>query len=235
MSNEQTAVEQFPDAVEIEVSEEQVAAYLAENPDFFIDKEELLADLTLPHESGDAVSLLERQVTILREQRHSTRSQLSNLLENAHNNDQLFEFTRSLILSLLHAESITQLSESVRDALLRQENIHTFELILIHDCYNADEDTRIDSDLCEKFADVFRLEHTHCGTPEPDQLKYLFESAADEIKSTAICPIQMNGNQLGLLAIGSRQSNYFNVNLDTLFLDFIGNVVGVVLTRQFSR
>ena len=26
--------------------------------------------------------------------------------------------------------------------------------------------------------------------------------------------------------------NYFNVNLDTLFLDFIGHVVGAVLERQ---
>jgi uncharacterized protein YigA (DUF484 family) len=40
---------------------------------------------------------------------------------------------------------------------------------------------------------------------------------------------------LALIAFGNNSDNYFNVNLDTLFLDFIGHVVGAVLDKQLSK
>ena len=49
------------------ISADDVASYLRENPDFFTDRDGLLAEMTVPHESGKAISLLERQVKILRE------------------------------------------------------------------------------------------------------------------------------------------------------------------------
>ncbi|RZO75248.1 MAG: DUF484 family protein, partial [OM182 bacterium] len=65
MSNEASAAEQL-DTSEAEIlSEEQVAEYLRNHPEFFLAQDDVLADLTLPHESGKAITLLERQVTIL--------------------------------------------------------------------------------------------------------------------------------------------------------------------------
>ena len=43
-----------------ELTREEVADYLRANPDFFIDQDELLRSLTLPHDSGWAISLVER-------------------------------------------------------------------------------------------------------------------------------------------------------------------------------
>ena len=65
MSNESGAAESIPEMAESSVTAEQVAAFLSANPDFFLDHQELLADLTLPHQSGEAVSLLERQVSVV--------------------------------------------------------------------------------------------------------------------------------------------------------------------------
>ena len=48
---------------------EQVAAYLQENHHFFEAYPDLLAELSLPHESGGAVSLIERQIAVLRERK----------------------------------------------------------------------------------------------------------------------------------------------------------------------
>ena len=45
-------------------SEEAVARYLRNHPGFFLNNEDLLADLKLAHNSGRAVSLLERQVEV---------------------------------------------------------------------------------------------------------------------------------------------------------------------------
>ena len=41
---------------------EEVLAYLARHPDFFLRHETILAELELPHRAGAAVSLVERQV-----------------------------------------------------------------------------------------------------------------------------------------------------------------------------
>ena len=75
---------------ESSLTEEQVVAYLLDNSDFFIRQEGLLADLSLPHASGKAISLLEKQVTILRDRGIDARHKLNDLLENARNNCLLY-------------------------------------------------------------------------------------------------------------------------------------------------
>ena len=236
MSNESGAVKKLPELAEIGVTEEQVATYLAANPDFFRNRQELLADLTLPHQSGEAVSLLERQVSILRERTYHANEKLGSLLENASKNDQIFEVTRGLVLSLLRADSAAQLAESLSETLLRQDSVDACQLVLTDELGSeANGNLSIDNNLAETFADVFRLDHTHCGQPTNQQLAILFGEAGGTIRSTALCPIVSGNRQLGILAIGSLKSNYFNVNLDTLFLDFIGHVIAAVLEGQLSR
>ncbi|MBT8146566.1 MAG: DUF484 family protein [Gammaproteobacteria bacterium] len=236
MSNETSAAENIPEATGSGVTAEQVAAFLGANPDFFLDHQELLADLTLPHQSGEAVSLLERQVSVLRERSLHVNTKLGNLLENASKNDQLFEVTRTLVLTLLGAETVEQLAVAVCGTLLRQESVDACKLLL-NDSRHSDstDNLTVDANLDTIFAEVFRLQHTHCGQPEQEQMEILFGAKASDIKSTALCPILANGTPLGILAIGSEQSNYFNVNLDTLFLDFIGHVIAAALEGKLSR
>ncbi len=236
MSNESGAVEKIAELTVESITDSQVAAFLRHNPDFFLDHQELLAELSLPHQSGEAVSLLERQVSVLRERTYHANAKLGNLLENASKNDQLFELTRVLVLTLLRADSADQLAVAVCDTLSRQENIDACQLIVSDSlATESTEHLRIDKNLAETYDDVFRLKHTHCGQPDAKQLSLLFGKSAAEIRSTARCPILSNGIELGILAIGSQQSNYFNVNLDTLFLDFVGHVIGAVLEGKLSR
>ena len=134
MSNETSAAEQVcseNDASASKLTEEQVVAYLRNNSDFFIRQEDLLADLSLPHESGKAISLLEKQVTILRDRGIEARHKLNDLLKNARNNDNLFETTRSLVLSLMRAENVTEIAEVTRNQLFKHDNIDACQIILV--------------------------------------------------------------------------------------------------------
>ena len=58
-----------------DISEELIIQYLRSHPDFFIRNEHLLQDLKLPHQSGKAISLGERQVQVFREHRDSLKKQ----------------------------------------------------------------------------------------------------------------------------------------------------------------
>ena len=131
MSKDVSAAEQVTDVLENEISEEQVVDYLRNHLNFFTGKDELLAKLSLPHESGKAVSLLERQVTILRDRGIEARQKLNNLIENARNNDQLFDTTRNLVLALLRADSITEVASVTQDQLANHENIDACEIIIV--------------------------------------------------------------------------------------------------------
>ena len=65
-----------------------VAEYLSANPDFFSDRDSLLALMTLPHQQGGAVSLVERQVSVLRDRNRSTKNHLDDLLNAARRNNE---------------------------------------------------------------------------------------------------------------------------------------------------
>ena len=78
MNSDNSAAEKIETESAGELTAQDVATYLKANPEFFIEQEDLLADLSLPHESGKAISLLERQVTILRDRGMDARHKLNN-------------------------------------------------------------------------------------------------------------------------------------------------------------
>lgn len=237
MSNDMSTAEKVTDQAENAPTSEQVAEFLRAHPEFFVEHEDVLADLSLPHQSGKAISLLERQVTILRDRGIEARQKLNNLLENARNNDQLFDTTRNLVLALLRAKNVTEIADVTQDQLSNHANIDACEVIVIeHPDLNVSDSVRRESadKLRQEFNDVFRLKRTHCGSITAEQTLYLFPNSGSKILSTALCPVLSNGEVLALIAFGNQTDNYFNINLDTLFLDFIGRVVGAVLDRQLQ-
>lgn len=237
MSKDASTAEKVNLEAENDLTAEQVSRFLRTHPEFFIAHEDVLADLTLPHQSGKAISLLERQVTILRDRGIEARQKLNNLLENARNNDQLFDTTRNLVLALLRTQNVTEIADVTQDQLSNHANIDACEIIIIEhpemkvsgSVRTAELDT-----LRKEFNDVFRLKRTHCGSLDADRINYLFPNSGGKIKSTALCPVLSNGEVLALIAFGNQTDNYFNINLDTLFLDFIGRVVGAVLDKQIA-
>lgn len=74
------------------LSDQDVAAYLAECPDFFEKHPELLDILNVPHpQHGSAVSLVERQSHVQRQRIHSLEHHVSELKFHGSNNDQLVD------------------------------------------------------------------------------------------------------------------------------------------------
>ncbi|MDZ7825512.1 MAG: DUF484 family protein [Gammaproteobacteria bacterium] len=67
----------------IEPSAEAVADYLRDHPEFFLGRDALLADMILPHGSDGAISLVERQLQVLRERNDDMRRRLNDLVRDA--------------------------------------------------------------------------------------------------------------------------------------------------------
>src|SRR5580700_11932789 len=104
------------------VNDASVANYLSTYPDFFERNAALLAKLRLPHlrDSGATVSLVERQVEVLRERNQSLERKLKELVDVARSNDALAERIHRLTQRLIRARTLLDTIAAV-EASLRED------------------------------------------------------------------------------------------------------------------
>ncbi|CAI8884338.1 hypothetical protein SAMN04489798_1191 [Pseudomonas arsenicoxydans] len=211
-----------------------IAAYLEAHPDFFVEHEELLPALRIPHQRGDTVSLVERQMKILRDRNIELRHRLSHLMDVARDNDRLFDKTRRLILALMDANSLEDVVISVEDSLRQDFQVPFVSLILLGDnpmpvgrwVTHAEAQTAIGGLLSE--------DKSVSGSLRDHELDFLFgEEQRKQIGSTAVVAISYQGIH-GVLAIASRDPQHYKSSVGTLFLSYIAEVMGRVLPRVNS-
>lgn len=213
------------------LSEKEVSQFLQDNPDFFEKHPQLLADISLPHESGEAVSLVERQVALLRERNIDMRHRLAKLLDNARENDALFENTRRLVLALVEARSLTDAVDTLYTSFDRDFDIPFTSLIIFADPSRVPETrARIQPlhQAREPMARIISTNKTLCGDLPGEEVQFLFSESAGQIGSAAVTPL-VHGNCFGLLAIGNPDPQHYRSSMGTLFLSHIGEVLNRVL------
>ena len=113
-----------------QTDEERIERYLTLNPDFFERHQALLARMRLPHmRTGSTVSLVERQVEVLREQKTDADRRLAEFIAVARANDQLAErihrFTRRLLRASGPTAALTSIEASLR------EDFEAFNCVLL--------------------------------------------------------------------------------------------------------
>lgn len=210
-----------------------VARYLADNPEFFVDHPALLAELQLPHDSGTAVSLVERQVSVLRDRNMDMRHRLSQLLDNARDNDRLFDKTKQLILALLEARDLGDIIDALHYSFDKEFNIQYTRTLLFGDTSKIEgSEARIVSihEARENIGALLKTNRAICGHLDDSYKQYIFGDAAAEIGSAATVPL-VHGNTFGLLAIGNRDPKYYRSSMGTLFLAYIGEVLNRMIPR----
>jgi len=222
------------------ISDKEVAQYLCSHPDFFDKHTELVSELKLRHPTtGQSISLIERQVTILREQKKELDQKLRNLIRIARDNDSLHKRMQKMTLALMEAESLGDVF-SITQELLRID--FNADSIVIRLFTKPKEEPVIDNieyvkkndpslEIFEKF---FETRKPICGRLNQAQSDYLFGDNAGNISSAALIPI-CDRTCFGMLAIGSEEHNRFHHSLGTLFLSHMGEVIGRSLRPYFSE
>lgn len=222
-----------------------VATWLARHPRFFHQHPELLLELSIPHESGRAISLLERQVAVFRERQHSLQDQIHEFIGNARTNDNLFEKTRLAVLDLLRCDSLAVLLKLVAEKLPVDFDASAATLLFVADHAPSGPVPAKwlhTTDVKTALGDLFAKQRTYCGALNGAQQQLLFAERLPLIVSAAIVPLHLPEGStirrdygLPLLLIGSSEGQHFNSSLDTLFLDFIGEILAVHLQNLADR
>jgi len=222
------------------LNDNNVTEYLLTFPDFFERNSQLLTKLRLPHvrDAAATVSLVERQVEVLRERNLSLERKLKELVDVARANDGLADrihrLSQRLIRTRTLAESISAIETSLREdfdamnsvLVLFLEEARALEPEMgqfLRVAAAGDEDLRT-------FDSLLSSGKPRCGQVRDAQRDYLFGKDSVAIGSVALTPLGQKG-ALGILAIGASDAERFHPGMSTEFLVRIGELVTYALMR----
>ena len=218
-------------------SASDVVRYLMAHPTFFSDHPALLAEIELPHDSGTAISLVERQVAVLRDRNMDMRHRLSHLLDNARDNDRLFDKTKRLILELLEGRDLGDIIDALHYSFDKEFGIHFTRTLLFGDTNTiGGSQARVVSpkEARDNIGALLKSNRSFCGKLGDKEKAYLFGDAAMQVGSAATVPLT-DGQTFGLLVIGNRDPKYYRSSMGTLFLAYIAEILNRLLPPHMSR
>ncbi len=207
----------------------EVARFLRDHPDFLIRHPDLLGDLVLSHECGDASSMIERQLELLRDKNQALRRQIDNLIQVARHNDEVLRALMGLVLRLFDSNDPIERLVALEDGLRRElagewVRVHLFEppaplpAALSH--WQADPAARQHPVM----APVCTDRRPRCGRLRRGQLEWLFGEDAAEIASAALVPLGRD-RCTGLLALGSASPDRYAPGMGTVYLEHLAAVI----------
>jgi len=203
------------------IAEDAVAEYLAAHPEFFERHPDLVAELRVPHATGQAVSLIEYQVGVLRDQLWTERQRLAQLIARARDFEALSARLHELSLRLMTAQDLEQVETLLREVLCRQFDAEAVTLKLFP--LKSDAIANADPEVAA-FVQFLDRERSLCGPLDPERNGILFDEQREPIGSAALIPIRTD-DRSGVLAIGSRDRRRFDTDMGTDLLDRLGEIV----------
>lgn len=216
------------------IDEEQVTInYLKNHPDFFVQHASLITELEVPHASGSAVSLIERQVGLLREQNAQHKVHLAELVEIAKENEQSNQRLHKLILSLLDCREMDACEVVLDEIICDDFSVDAVSLkLFLEPVAEQPEHLFIEngSKLALELEKLLNKRKPMCGFFKNLPLDELFDEKAHSLTSLAVLPLFIEKNHcFGALILGSNNVRRFSADMGTVFLERLAEILSHVL------
>ena len=218
------------------ITEEDIAHYLANTPDFFIRHSELLATVQLssPH-SQRAISLQERQAEMLREKIKMLEGRLMEMIRHGNDNILLSDKVLRWARGLLVVPAAHTLPGLIAQELGAQFSVPQVGLRLwgLDASHNQAAFTQGVSEDAKLFA--ASLTEPFCGLNTGFEATQWLESP-EAASSLALIPLRSSGSAgsgdvFGMLVLASMDAQRFHSGMGTDFLSRIGEVASAALGR----
>ncbi len=218
--------------------ETRVIDYLQKNPELLMSYPEIFTGLSIPHHGGDVVSLVERQLKILRNENRNIKKKLEELVSIARENEDLNNRFHRLALELLNADQLDDVLAMVQD------QVQTF-FYTDYVCFKflpgiPDKKKKLknhylsaNSGIVDTLKPLMEKRRPVCGQLDDEVNSALF---GDQIKvaSSALIPLY-HTTEIGMLCLGSVSKDRFNKNMGTIFLQQLGELVSSRIQGLLSR
>jgi uncharacterized protein YigA (DUF484 family) len=222
------------------IDDERIAEYLVAHPDFFERHASVLARLRLPHQRGSAaVSLVERQVLVLREKNTNLELRLHELIENGRTNDMTTERMHKLTRRLIRARDLPGVVAALETSLREDFGASRWVALITDPALPgisgfANQHVRVvarGAPELKIFETFFENARPRSGQIRDTQREYLFGGGGSPVGSSALVPLGERA-ALGLLAIGSHDTERFLPTMSTDFLVRIGELVSEAMLAR---
>ena len=224
------------------VGEDQVADYLLAHPEFFERHATVLARLKLPHQRGSAaISLVERQVLVLRDKHAVLEKKLHELIENGRTNDSISDRVHRLTRRLLRARDATGVIMGLETSLREDFGASRWVLLATDPsvaplAHLQNPHVRVvprGTAELRIFEAFFESARPRSGQIRDTQREYLFGGDGSQVGSTVLIPLGERAN-LGLLAIASHDTERYLPTMSTDFLIRIGEIVTEAVSSRLA-
>lgn len=222
------------------ITEDDIANYLANSPDFFERHAQLLASvhLTSPH-GNRAVSLQERQAEMLREKIKALEHRIMDMVRHGNENmviaDRIHRWARSLLLvQSTRALPATLVAELQGQFMVPQVAMKVWE---VDDRYVQEPFAQGVSEDAKSFASS--LTQPYCGVVSGiEAVRWLDDPAT--AMSIALVPLRPVGGSLtspafGMLVLASPDPQRFQSGYATDFLERIADLASAAMSRLRPR
>ncbi|MCW8956002.1 MAG: DUF484 family protein [Gammaproteobacteria bacterium] len=218
------------------IDEEQVIEYLLQHPEFFDANGLLLADIEIPHKSGQAVSLIERQVSVLREKNLTFEKRLHDMVDAVHDNQRLNLSLQRLAIALLKSASLDTMVDAITDELCNKLDTDQLAVYLFSDDpkqVKASPRRYVSGDQqqLELFGKQFKKKKIQCGRMTEEQIHFLFGDDS-EVASGALLPLVDKKTSFGLIGLGSYDELHYHPGMGTEYLQQLADLVTAALASK---
>lgn len=213
---------------------QDVALYLQEHPDFLDENAELLTHLIVQHpDTGEAISLTERQILSMREKLRQLQDKMAELVRFGEENDAIGEKVHRLTLSLLEANSFEAIDGAIDTHLVEDFAVPHVALRIWNSILTREskEFEPVSEELRFFAAD---LRHPYCGPANQPEVTEWFGEAGARVRSVALLPLRRDGQVFGLLALGSEDAARFYPEMGTLYVARIADLLSAALIKYLG-
>lgn len=205
----------------------EVALWLAENPDFFQGREDLLCQMQLDHHCGDAESLLTYQLQRLRHSLAQQEARYQELLANARDNERRLRRIERLLVNLLETETSEELVTVLEERLKEDFQLPYLRL---WSYTNLKSLPRADEARQQQQQALLEQQQARCLALKKETSDVLGLKGLGA-KSAAICLLS-HTRPLGLMVLAHPDPQHFRHHQDTLFVEYLGSILSRLLAKD---
>ncbi len=218
------------------VDAQDVIDYLRAHPSFLDQHPRLLSELTIAHETGASVSLVERQVGVLREENARQKKQFEDLIRHARHNEQLTHKIHALVLTLMNAVGPQAIFASLERGLRADFGADRVEAFIFADAAAVDADALapfvgVTSPARSAFAPVIGSRSSACGVLEEAQ-RATFD---DGFKGSAVVMPLIGQAWDGVIVCASNDAGRYSADMGTELLDYLREVATLLIAPWVKR
>ena len=223
-SNESPIVEN-----DISLTDELVVTYLQDHPEFFNRQAEFVTGLRLPDHQRGAISLVERQLSQQRQKIHNLEEEITQLMVIANQNEQLFALYSDLYLRLLDCATAAELLDCLHLATTQLLSLDALKLWLVKPT-EVEHSSIVKADCSDVIENRLTKDGYYFGRLQQSEQELIFAEPTQG--SVVLVRLNHHDEEIGFLAISSRDAEHFDPRMDTLLLNQFKKLVAKLLHQQ---